>query len=67
MAQINNHSGTTATKNLIGQPILSQIIRCIPSNIIKQAVDRGNADRYYKKIPTIVHLTSLLYGVLGDK
>lgn len=65
MAQINNHFGTSATKNLVGQPILSQIIRCIPKNIIKQAVDKGNANKYYKKIPTTVHLISLLYGVLS--
>ena len=65
MEQINKKSGFVAAKNLVGQPILSQIIGCIPKSIIKQAIDRGRADRYYKKIPTLVHLTSLLYGVLS--
>ena len=65
MKQINKKSGFVGAKSLVGQPILSQIIGCIPKIIIKQAIDRGRADRYYKKIPTLVHLTALLYGVLS--
>ncbi|MEK7875820.1 MAG: DUF4372 domain-containing protein [Pseudomonadota bacterium] len=65
MAQKNNNSSTAANKNLVGQPILSQIVRCIPKSVITTAVLRGNADRYYKKIPTIAHLTALLYGVFS--
>lgn len=65
MKQINKNSATSTAKTFVGQPILSQIINCIPKIIIKQAVDRGKADRYYKKIPTLVHLTSLLYGVFS--
>ncbi|MEK7868550.1 MAG: IS4 family transposase [Candidatus Omnitrophota bacterium] len=65
MKQINKNSATSTSKTFVGQPILSQIIDCIPKIIVKQAVDRGNADRYYKKIPTLVHLTGLLYGVFS--
>lgn len=65
MKQINKNSATSAAKTFVGQPILSQIISCIPKIIIGQAVSRGKADRYYKKIPTLVHLTSLLYGVFS--
>jgi len=52
-------------KNFVGQPILSQIIKCIPSEIIKTAVSKHSADRYYKKIPLRIHLTTLLYGVFS--
>lgn len=52
-------------KNFTGQPILSQIIKCIPADIIRKAVRKHSSDRYYKKIPVKVHLVSLLYGVLS--
>lgn len=65
MAQNNHNSATSASKNLVGQPILSQIVRCIPKPVVKTAVQKARADRYYKKIPTLVHLTALLYGVLS--
>ena len=65
MKQTYKNSAPSTAKTLVGQPILSQIIDCIPKIIIGQAVNRGQADRYYKKIPTLVHLTGLLYGVLS--
>jgi len=52
-------------KNFVGQPVLSQIIKCIPSDIISKAVKKHSSDRYYKRIPVRTHLTSLLYGVLS--
>lgn len=52
-------------KNFVGQPILSQIIKCIPSEIIRKAVAKHASDRYYKKIPVKAHLTTLLYGVFS--
>lgn len=52
-------------KNFAGQPILSQIIKCIPTDIIRKAVRKHSSDHYYKKIPVKVHLVSLLYGVLS--
>jgi len=65
MKQINKNSASSTVNFFVGQPILSQIIDCIPKIIIQQAVNRGKADRYYNKIPTLVHLTSLLYGVFS--
>jgi hypothetical protein len=65
MKQINKKSSTASAKVFVGQPILSQIINCIPKIIIRKAVEKGQSDRYYKKIPTLVHLTSLLYGVFS--
>lgn len=52
-------------KSFVGQPILSQILNCIPSTIIYQANRKHNSNRYYKRIPLRVHLISLLYGVFS--
>lgn len=48
-----------------GQPLLSQILNVIPASIITNAVLKHNSNRYYKKLPFRVHLTSLLYGVFS--
>jgi len=53
------------SSKLLGQPILSQIISCIPPAKIQLLAKQFNADRYYKKIPLRVHLITLLYGVLS--
>ncbi|HEV7232466.1 MAG TPA: IS4 family transposase [Bacteroidia bacterium] len=52
-------------KKFVGQPVLSQILSTIPSEIIRSATKKHSGDRYYKRIPVKVHLTSLLYGVLS--
>ena len=49
----------------VGQPILSQILSSIPANFIAKATLKHQSNRYYKKIPVRVHLTSLLYGVFS--
>lgn len=48
-----------------GQPVLSQILDLIPSNIINAANRKHKSNRYYKKLPVRVHLVSLLYGVFS--
>jgi hypothetical protein len=53
------------SNNLVGQPILSQILSCIPVSTINKAVKKHNSNHYYKKIPFRVHLVSLLYGVFS--
>lgn len=52
-------------KRFVGQPILSQILDCIPSSLIHKANRKHKANRYYKSIPLRVHLVSLLYGVFS--
>src|SRR5437762_7076904 len=52
------------SNKFVGQPILSQIISCIPADELQIAAKKFNANRYYKKIPLRVHLITLLYGVL---
>ena len=52
-------------KNFVGQPILKQIITLIPSEHLRLYAKKFNSDRYYKRLPFKVHLTSLLYGVFS--
>lgn len=51
--------------NFVGQPILAQILSCIPASKISSAARKHNSNHYYKKIPLRVHLTTLLYGVFS--
>src|SRR6266581_2724169 len=52
-------------KSFIGQPVLSQILKVIPSSLIHKANRKHKANRYYKSIPLRVQLVSLLYGVFS--
>lgn len=53
------------SKKFTGQPILSQILSCIPSETIKHSSRQHRSNRYYKRIPVRIHLVSLLYGVFS--
>lgn len=53
------------SKKFVGQPILSQILSCISTEIIRQSSNKHKSNRYYKRIPVRVHLVSLLYGVFS--
>lgn len=55
--------GKSTTKKIIGQPIINQILRFIPKNIIFDVAKDSQCDKYYKKIPLIKHLTTMLFGV----
>ena len=52
-------------KKLTGQPILSQILSCIPLSMVNQTSKKLKSNKYYKRIPVRVHLTTLLYGVFS--
>lgn len=52
-------------KKFVGHPILSQILSCISTDIIKQSSKQHQSNRYYKRLPVRVHLVSLLYGVFS--
>jgi ribosomal protein L11 len=51
--------------NSFGQPILNQIFKLIPLNIIENAVNKRQSDKYYKSIPVKKHLVCMLFGVLS--
>jgi hypothetical protein len=53
------------TKKLVGQPIMNQILRLIPKSKISDIAKDTQCDRYYKKIPVMKHLTTMLFGVLS--
>jgi hypothetical protein len=53
------------TKKLVGQPIMNQILRLIPKSKISDIAKDTKCDRYYKKIPLMKHLTTMLFGVLS--
>lgn len=44
---------------------MNQILRLIPKGKISEIVKDMQSDRYYKKIPTMKHLTTMLFGVLS--
>ena len=52
-------------KTFVGQPILAQIISCIPKDEVQIISKAHNSDRYYKKLPLQKHLAVALYGVLS--
>ncbi len=52
-------------KQFVGQPVLSQILNCIPTATITKCCRKNQSNRYYKKLPVRVHLITLLYGVLS--
>ena len=52
-------------KQFAGQPILSQILNCIPTATITKCCRKNKSNRYYKRLPVRVHLITLLYGVFS--
>jgi len=54
------------SKNFVGQPIFSQLIKLIDRREISKIVLESQSDRYYKKFTTWTHLVSMLYGVLSN-
>ena len=52
-------------KTFIGQPILAQIIKLIPKQLINSAVQKHDCNKYYKTLPLRTHLISSLFGVLS--
>jgi hypothetical protein len=50
-------------KKFVGQPVMAQIMKLIPIKLLQQAVDKHQSNRYYKALPTRIHLVSLLFGV----
>jgi len=53
------------TKKLVGQPIMNQILQLVPKSIISQISKDTQCDKYYKKIPLMKHITTMLFGVLS--
>ena len=48
-----------------GQPIFSQVLNCIPSQLVKQASIEQKADYYCKRFTTHDHLITMLYCIFN--
>ena len=48
-----------------GHPILSQLLSFVPKELIQQAVDEYESDKYYKTMTTYKQFVFILYGVLS--
>lgn len=51
--------------NFSGQPIIKQLLKLLPSEIIDRTAKSHNSDRYYKRFKTYDHLVTMLYATLG--
>ncbi len=49
----------------IGQPIFSQVLNCIPRQLVKQISLACKADYYCKRFTTYDHLVTLLYSIFN--
>jgi len=52
-------------KNLVGQPILTQVLGLVNKSKFNTLVKKTEADRYYKKFTTWVHFVSMMFGIYG--
>lgn len=50
-------------KNLIGQPILTQVLSLVNRNKFSGLVKEHGSDRYYKKFSTWTHFVSIMFGI----
>jgi transposase len=50
----------------IGQPILLQVLKLIPRDIVEEASKKFQSDRYVKSFTTYHHLVSMLYASLTN-
>jgi hypothetical protein len=50
-------------KNLIGQPILTQVLSLVNRNKFNGLVKKHNSDRYYKKFNSWAHFVSMIFGI----
>jgi hypothetical protein len=57
--------GENTNKNLVGQPILTQILALVNKNQFNGLVKQHESDRYYKKFSTWTHFTSMMFGIFS--
>ena len=60
------NTGMNKSKHFSGQPVMSQIIKLIPRQMINYLVRRHNCDYYYKRFRTYDHLVTMLYCCMHD-
>ena len=55
----------STNKNLVGQPILTQVLSLIPKTMFFGLVKKHKSDRYYKKFSSWTHLVSMMFGIFS--
>ena len=53
----------STNKNLVGQPIFTQVLALVNKNKFNGLVKEHEADRYYKKFTTWTHFVSMMFGI----
>jgi|SRR3990167_7080098 len=57
-------SGNT-NKNLVGQPIMTQVLALVPKPSFNSLVKEHQSDRYYKKFNSWTHFVSMMFGIFS--
>lgn len=52
-------------KNLVGQPILTQVLALVPKTMFYGLVKKHKSDRYYKKFISWTHFVSMMFGIFS--
>jgi hypothetical protein len=55
----------STNKNLIGQPILTQVLELVNKSKFRGLVKEHKSDRYYKKFNTWAHFVSMMFGIFS--
>ena len=53
----------STNKNLVGQPIFTQVLALVNKNKFNGLVKKHETDRYYKKFNTWTHFVSMMLGI----
>lgn len=53
----------STNKNLVGQPILTQVLSLVNKNKFNGLVKKHESDRYYKKFSTWAHFVTMMFGI----
>ena len=53
------------SNKLSGQPVICQLLSFVPKELVKQAADKFEADRYYKTMTTYKQLVFMLYVIVS--
>ena len=57
--------GKDSNKNLVGQPVLKQIIKMIPKDKFDELVIKRKSDKYYKTFFSYEQLVTMPFGIFS--
>jgi len=63
---MNNSTKKTSTPiNLVGQPILKQVLNLIDKVRFSELVSEHKSDHYYKEFKSWTHFITMMFGILS--